>query len=468
MRNLSIRLKITLWFSVILVAVVSLAFAAVLSVGASVLMETVKNDLVETIEDNVDEVEYHEDSQNIHKDNDADVYITYNNGYLEVDDDYLDLVNGISTALYTEDGQLLYGENPIAAASSSYEFQESTIQKVTVNGTTYYIYDRQLEDDELEGLWLRGVVSEEEGQSQLTSITKFSLLILPILVAFAVIGGYLIAKRTLRPIKEIEEAAEEISEGDDLKKRIELAPGNDELHQLADTFNGMVDRLDKAFESEKQFTSDVSHELRTPMSVILAQCEYSLEDERTAEEYKAALEMIQRQGSKMNRLIEDMLRYRRIERKADSYVVEDTDYSALVTSVCEDMALLKENGITLITDIHSNIHIQGSRELLVRMLSNLIANAYRYGKDNGTIEVSLYRKEDEAVLKVKDDGIGIAESEQEKIFNRFYRVDHARHEGGTGLGLSMAKEIAQFHNGTIKVESALHKGSTFTVTIPSE
>lgn len=122
---------------------------------------------------------------------------------------------------------------------------------------------------------------------------------MPLLLILAVLGGYWIAGRALRPIQTITAAAAEIGSGRDLKKRIALGAGRDELHRLADTFNAMFDRLDKAFESERQFTSDASHELRTPVSVIRAQCEYTLERDRSPEEYREALEVIFRQSKRM-------------------------------------------------------------------------------------------------------------------------------------------------------------------------
>ncbi len=130
------------------------------------------------------------------------------------------------------------------------------------------------------------------------SIVVFSIGLVPVLVILSLIGGYFLA-RFLRPIQNMIRSANEIQYGRDLKKRIDIGKGHDELHQLADTYNAMINRLDHAFQAEKQFTSDMSHELRTPVSVILSQCELALEDEQDKEEYIEAIELIQRQGNKM-------------------------------------------------------------------------------------------------------------------------------------------------------------------------
>lgn len=466
MKNLSIRLKITLWFAVALFVIVAITYVVILTVSNQVIQKTIRDTLLHTVEDNVDEVEFYTDISQVDIANSVDHFIMYNSGYLEVDDDFLDEVNDVYTALYLSDGTLMYGENPLAVALADLEFSDSEIRERTVNGELYYILDRHLTQKGLEDLWLRGVVSEHQGEVQMHEISTLSLIILPIILIAAVLGGYFIAKRMLRPIKQITNAAENISRGGDLKKRIELDRGKDELHQLADSFNNMIARLDESFEAERQFTSDVSHELRTPMSVIMAQCEYTLDEERTPQEYERALRLIRRQGRKMTKLINDMLDFVRLERRGTNYQIEKLNLSALVNSVCEDMSLIRERGISLEHEVEDEIWVDGNPALLSRLLSNLISNAYRYGKDDGHIKVRLKKSQDEVTLSVSDDGIGISREDKEKIFRRFYQADSSRTGSGTGLGLSMVKEIASFHGGSMSVESEPGKGSEFTFHLP--
>ena len=467
MKNLSIRVKITLWFAIALVIVVSLTYAVILSISNKVFQKTIKDNLMNTVENNIDEVEYF---SNINEDDlldNDDYFISYGNGFIEVEDDFLEVVNQVYTALYDSSLTLLYGENPIAKSTSSVRLKESVIQTITIGRVTYYIFDRALPQDGLEGLWLRGVVAETQGKEEVSSIARLSLILLPILVLFAIIGGYLIARKALRPIKQISEAASQIGKGDDLKRRIIIGEGTDELHQLADNFNQMFIRLERFFEKEQQFTSDVSHELRTPMSVIMAQCEYSLEKERTAEEYETALSVIQRQARKMSGLINDMLDFTRLNMKTDRYTFESFDLSECVTSLCIDMALIRENNIELsYGNIEKEIFYTGNKALLGRALTNLISNAYRYGKENGHIIVSLQKTEASVIISVQDDGVGIAEDEQKKVFHRFYQGDNSRGGIGTGLGLSMVEEIVHLHGGRILLESKKDLGSTFTIILP--
>ncbi|MCD7774066.1 MAG: HAMP domain-containing histidine kinase [Clostridiales bacterium] len=462
MKNLSIRLKITLWFSAALIIIVSIAYVMALAVSNQIVQKTIRDNLIETVEDNVDEVEYFSSIDNVDLESDVDDFLAYGDGFLEIDDDFLDEVNQVYTSLYLYDGTFLYGENPIATSTSELDFSDSDVQRVTVGDTVYYVFDRMLTADGLEGLWLRGVVSEEQGGLQMTSISRTFLIIMPGVLIVAILGGYLVARRALRPISKISDSVKEIEQGGDLEKRIDIGNGNDELHRLADDFNRMFERLDKAFKAERQFTSDASHELRTPMTVIMAQCEMTLEKERTAEEYEDAIFLIQRQGRKMSKLINDMLDFTRLETKSDKYPMETVDFSELVTSVCGDMSLIRQHNIELTWEVEDNVKITGNYELLARLLANLIGNAYRYGNENGHTFVSLERKDGNILLSVKDDGIGIKEEDLDKIWTRFYQADSSHSGEGSGLGLSMVQGIAEFHGGRVLVESKIGSGSTFT------
>lgn len=461
MKSLSFRAKITVWFSSIMAFIVAATFGIIFWVSDSVVQKNIQDNLIKTIETNVDEIEFYE-YRNNEKELHGDQYISYIDGYLEIDDDFLDVVNEIYSSLYLKSGTLIYGENPLARADMELPFSDHIVQKVRWEGTVYYVYDRSLEGYGLDALWLRGIVSENQGTQQLEWLVQLSALVLPVLLIFAAIGGYWIAGRALRPVSKITEAADQIGQGQDLSKRISLDTGTDELHRLACVLNHMISRLEKSFKTEQQFTADASHELRTPISVIMAQCEYTLENSRTLDEYEDALKVIQRQGKKMSKLIEDMLCFARLDQKKGSYPKKSIDFSALVQGICKDMSLLKDKNILLEWGIEPDIFLPGNAALLTRMLTNLISNAYRYGRQDGRIYVTL-KYDSGILLSVEDNGIGISDEQQEKIFERFYRAETARSSEGTGLGLAMVKDIAKYHGGIVKVASAIGKGSVFTV-----
>lgn len=465
MKKLSIRMKITLWFSGMLVMMAGFTYIVVLLISDAILQKVLVDNLIEIVEDNVDEVEYRSVQSVREYKSDSDLYITYKGGYLEIDDDFLDEMNGICTSLYGGEDSLIYGDNPISMHSEKVIFRDMELRKERVDGVVWYVFDRKLTGNGLEGLWLRGVVSSLQAKLRLSPLVRVLMILIPLLLTVAIGGGYFIAGRLLDPLKKITETARQIGQGNELKKRIDLGEGDDELHRLANTFDEMFARLDASFEAERRFASDASHELRTPMAVIMAQCEYSLEQERSGKEYREALVVIRRQGRKMTRLISDMLSFVRMERGTDGYEMRMLDFSELVTEVCEDMKRLPEKNISLSYAAGEHIAVKGNRELLTRLLVNLVRNAYRYGTEDGHIAVTLSADETRIVLSVKDDGIGIAPEEQEKIFVRFYQADCSRTGEGTGLGLSMVREIARLHGGSISVTSALGEGSTFVFKI---
>ena len=241
---------------------------------------------------------------------------------------------------------------------------------------------------------------------------------------------------------------------------------------MSDSYNRMFDRLEASFQREKQFTSDVSHELRTPASVILTQCEFSLEMDQTPEEYREALEVIQHQGLKMKDLISQLLFISRLEQGREPLQIAACDLSSLITEICAEQSQISDRGITLLQNIQPELIAPVDPRLFSRVVANLISNAYKYGRPGGHITVSLSEADGQVRLQVCDDGIGIAAEHLTKIFDRFYQVDAARTsddsaEAGAGLGLAMVREITQMHGGQVSVESAPGEGSTFTVTIPA-
>ena len=466
MKRLSIKAKITVWFSTAIILITLISMCSVLYISNATIQKGVRDNLIEAVENNVDEIEFYADYNRLELDDDYDLYLEYKGGYLEIDDDFIRSMNGITNSLYDSEGSFLYGENPIYKLTESCQFTDKEVQTVKSDtGMRYYVYDHKLEVKGIGYLWLRGISSSEYGVSQMNSIIRLSLWILPALVIIAIVGGYLLARRTLQPIEKMSASAEEIREGHDLTKRIEIGEGNDELFSLADTFNNMLDRLEKSFKAEQQLTNDISHELRTPVAVIMSQCELSLEQERDTEDDEEALQLVMRQSRKMSSMINDMLSFARLERSNGEIEKQRMSLSETVESVCEDMALINERGITLHKDIASDIFIDGNTELISRLVINLISNAYRYGKDNGNIYVKLYSDDGKIKLSVKDDGIGIAEEEKDKIWNRFYRGDSSRSTKGTGLGLNFVREIARLHGGEMSVESTIGEGSEFVLTI---
>lgn len=446
MRKMSIKLKITLWYSVFMCLMVITVLGILLSISQNVVSTDVKKMLKEMVNEGKDEVDYED-------------------GLLEIDDDLEYFSDGVYLQLYKEDGTWIDGMLP-SYVKSEIEFQNKEVRTLQIGNHRYYVYDRLIEFKKHDNIWIRGIVSGTDAVTTIHTMIQLMTIILPLLGVLSIAIGYMIAKKSFEPIEKIRRAAIEISESKDLSKRIHLGEGKDEVYQLAATFDDMFKRLEASFEAEKQFNSDVSHELRTPVSVILANCDYALDEERTYEEQREALETVQRQASKMKTMITQLLTFARLERGIDKASLEIIDLSELVEMTCEEQVDRKEKNISLTWQVEPGLIVLADLSLMARLIINLINNAFQYGKENGHIKVELKKKGDHKVaLRVSDDGIGIAREDQEKIWKRFYQVNDARtasEKHSMGLGLSMVEWIARYHGGEVSVESELQKGSTFT------
>lgn len=221
----------------------------------------------------------------------------------------------------------------------------------------------------------------------------------------------------------------------------------------------------------RQFTSDVAHELRTPLSVILTQCDYSMSQEQSPEEYREALWKIQSITKNMNGTVSSLLQISRAEQGRLQMTVETLEVSEIMKLIALQMEeLAGEKNIEIHTSIEENVKMSGDETMLMRILYNLVENGIKYGVKGGNLWISLEQTVDNIEIKVKDDGIGIAKENLEKIWQRFYQVNQAKtwNKKGAGLGLSMVKHLVKAHKGTIGVESELGKGSCFWVRFPVE
>lgn len=463
MKQLTIQKKIILWFSAMLLIIVILISAMTFAIAGSVLNESIKERLHDIVYQNMAEIEYWNDLSSTEAEP-GDQFLKYHDGWLEIDDDFCNIFEGISTALYDADGNLLYGNMPIKLSASG-TLSYTNIEKIKYKGENYYVFDKALTVSGLEELWLRGVVSQNESTNILYNVVRLSFWLLPALAVLAILGGYIITRRSFLPVELLAKSAEEIGTGNDLSKRLDIGPGNDEIHMLANVFNDTFARLERNFEVEKQFTSDASHDLRTPVSVILAQSEYALEFCETPEEYREALQVIERQGNKMSDIISQLLFFTRLTHGTEIIQKEQISLSSLVQGICEEQKGLSQKNICLISDIQEDIYVGTDRILLERCLNNLLSNAYKYGRENGHVWVRLRRNADNIILSVKDDGIGISQENLTKIWERFYQADSARGDDrsdrGLGLGLSMVKQICELLDITVEADSTLGKGSEF-------
>ena len=449
MKRFSLKLKLTAIYSFFMVLVTCLCLAVLFSLSGNEILTSAQMHLRERVQESADEIELED-------------------GEFEIDSDFYSLDNNVYLALYDTGGNFLYGKIPPGLEQAP-QFEDGKIQTVKSGTEQWYVYDVQYEMENGQEFYIRGVVSVTETQKEFLIAVRFAVILLPLTVILTALMGYRLIRRTLLPVRQMTETVQEIQKDGDLSRRIGVsqATGKDEFYQLAGTFDGMLESLEQAFLRERQFTSDVSHELRTPVSVILAQCEASLNRTDLSEEQRKEILLIRKKAGEMSQMISQLLLLSRADQGRQQLNKEEINISELTEIIVEEQKMLAQRRkIEVHTEIEPDITGYLDESFYIRMLDNLISNAVSYGKEGGNIKVTLHQIPSGVRGTVEDDGIGISRDDQVHIWERFYRVDASRtgKEDGShsGLGLSMAKWIAQAHGGNVRVESELGKGSCFT------
>ena len=392
-------------------------------------------------------------------------YLTIKNGEIIIDSNFDTMIQNVEIAIYDKDFKFLYGNSPNGFDMDNKKSKDDKIIIVRNRNQKWYVYNKKIKLGNYGNVWIRGVMPNIGQSSAIETVIHISFVILPFFLILSAIGGYIITKNTLTPMEKIRRIAEKINEGNDLSERINLENGANEFRTLANTFDVMFDRLQKSFENEVQFTSDVSHELRTPITVILTQAEYGKEYLNSLKEAQDSFKIIEKEGQKMSKLVSQLLTLSRMERGKQKLHLENINLSELLEMSVETQILCaKSKNINFITKIAPEVYANIDEMMIMRVFTNLISNAISYGKENGTITIELFSKGN-SIIKISDDGIGIAEDQLDKIWLRFYQVDHSKSGDNSGLGLSMVKKIIELHNGEISVKSKLGKGTTFTIIL---
>jgi heavy metal sensor kinase len=303
-------------------------------------------------------------------------------------------------------------------------------------------------------------------QATLRRTRQLLLWVTPGVLLIAALGGYWISRRALAPVDEITRAAQSIGI-QNLSQRLTVPGTGDELQRLSDTWNSMLARLESAVKRLSQFTADASHELRTPIALIRTTAELTLRRDRPAQTYREALRQIVEESDRTARLIEDLLLLARADAGLPALVLDRVELTPLVRDVCEQgQVLAQARQLDISAEVPDEpVYVDANDPALRRLLLLLVDNAVKYTPAGGHITVSVGRDPGGATVTVRDTGIGIPDSALPHVFERFYRVDESRNReaGGTGLGLSIAKWIAERQHASLEAESVLGEGSAFRV-----
>lgn len=326
---------------------------------------------------------------------------------------------------------------------------------------------------------------EQEIQETKEAFLLRSVIATTIIILLSSVCTYFLTKKALTPLQKLTSEVSQI-QAQNLSTQLAVPNSKDEIAQLTKSFNEMLTRLDNAFSTQKQFSANAAHELRTPLAVLQTNLEvFEKKQEPEMVEYRQLFTMIKEQTARLSQLVGTLLDMTNLKS------VPRTDHVSLEELVdevfCDLDPVAEKAGISihfddsssqdLYTDVHTPdasalnnniLNITGSYVLLYRAVYNLVENAIKYNRPNGSVTVSVKEKNGQAMILVKDTGIGISPENQKKIFDPFFRVDKSRSRamGGAGLGLALVDSIAREHGGSVKVLESNEKGSIIALMLP--
>ena len=432
--NFPITVKITLWYTAFIVILIAIMLTGSFTIADKMTGDLNQRELMESVVEMASEM-------------------------VSNPDEFDDFDDGIYFVKYNNAGIEMAGMSP-RGFDLTLNFSENTVKTYEKDGGKFYYFDKKINTPE--GEWIRGIIPVNKLTNEVNRMLLIILISSPLLLLIIVYGGYKIIKKALNPVAKISGTASEIQKNGDFSKRIEIDEGKDEIHKMATAFNEMLNSLENSYIREKQFSSDVSHELRTPVSVILTESQYSLEYADTLEEAKDSFSVIQRQAKKMSELINQIMELSKIEKQI-IIPTKKINFSEIIEKILLDYKnLIDKKNIKISKEIEENIFIIGDKIMIERLLDNLLNNAMKFTKNE--IKIKLYSENENCILEVEDNGIGMSEEFKNLIWGRFYQINDSRNKKinkGFGLGLFLVSKIIEQHNAVINVESDLNKGTKF-------
>ncbi len=323
----------------------------------------------------------------------------------------------------------------------------------------------------IEGKWLfiRLIHFEDRMWNEIRAFAWLMLFALPVAILIAGLGGYFLTKKLLAPVDQMAEKARKISE-ENLQERLPVINPSDELGNLAKAFNELLERIEKSFTRLKQFTSDAAHELRTPLTAIRSIGEVGLQENKDVSYYRNVIGSILEENRRLTRLVDSLLFLSGADSEKFKPNIRAFQLYPFVEQTIEFIQpLAEEKNQTIHPEGQKDITLRADPGLLKEALLNLLDNAIKYSPAGTDIAVRIARNKKYTTITVTDQGAGIPEEEQEKIFERFYRIDkgRSREMGGSGLGLAIALWTVQIQGGTISVKSKSGFGSSFIISFPN-
>ncbi len=294
------------------------------------------------------------------------------------------------------------------------------------------------------------------------------LVAVPVALLLLAAGGWLIAHRALRPVAVITRTAEKIT-ARGLDQRIPLSDADAELRQLIRVINGMLDRLEKSFEQAVRFSADAAHELQTPLTILQGALDDAVRHAASGSDEQRRYGSLLEEVGRLKNIVRKLLILARADADQLQPRISSVDFSAVLSSAAEDAGVIGPD-LTIEQQIQTGVMVPADPDLLKMVIQGLTANAVKFNREGGMVRFSLTVQNHHAVAAVSNTGAPIPEKERERIFERFYRLDPSRggRVPGTGLGLSLAREIVRAHNGQLRVDRSSDNLNTFVLTLPCQ
>jgi heavy metal sensor kinase len=394
----------------------------------------------------------------------------------EVEKLYSPEINDRFIRISRADGHVVYASgtprdelfDPVRVPAIAGNFLEASARKVPVPGGSLLI--AAVPATGSDGTLYRVEVGTSAAPAEATLAQVLLMLAvgLPVAVAVAVAGGFILVRRALEPVERMALKAEEISQHN-LSERLPVVESGDELERLSVSLNHMISRLEDALRGSKQFVADASHELRTPLTVMRGELESLAQDALLARDTREALGSVLEEVDRLAEIVESLFALSRLDAGEAGGQWQQFDLAELAATTAEQMSLLAtDKHIRVDCESTPGVTVRGDRARLKQVVVNLLDNAIKYTPNGGRVALRVSREGGYAVLDVTDTGVGIPADALPHVFKRFYRVDgsRSREQGGAGLGLSIVKSICAAHGAEVEVQSTPGQGSTFRVRQP--
>ena len=453
--TLTIRARLTIWYS--LVTLLTLVAAAL--VLSAVHRRLGLNRIDRGLDDNLVTVRIGIDHE---LDEGLDLRHAVSDALSELE------LPGTGVAILDAQGALVAasGSGVVTLPESTLRLASTAAHSVPVDGGAVRI---RATDHERDASRLRVVVwsSLAPFDAERATVKRTLWVAMPVGLLLAAVGGWVIGWRLLAPLAGMARQANAIDDRR-LDGRLVVPATGDELGVLGTAFNSLLDRLAVAFQAQRRFMADASHELRTPLSIARTAAQVTLaQDERTVAEYRESLATVARQTERLTRMVDDMFELALADLDARPLQLEEVYLDEIVNEcVSSARVLANDRAVSVAARTPVDVQMQADQSLIRQMILNLVENAVRHTPAGGSVQVAIEANDDRAQIAVSDTGPGIPETDRERIFERFVRLEANASHGGGGLGLPIARWVAQLHRGTLALESTGPAGSRFVAVLP--